>query len=640
MKRKSILMTIVALLFAGVVWGQNWNVGAIPTANVKDRDTIFFCLTTDSLYPIELGYDVAGKRLHPSYGDWSLVAKTSSSVTVADYNMDGTKNGGAGNAYRTVGSGVGGLVFQYKAKDEQCGLPVDGLFLVYVFILPDENNIVNPADTLLCYEKDNTAGITITFDNYFKEYKNLYAAAGLTATWKHGGSFPVPLNKIETYSLIDTLIVTLNKPKYTCGDTIVFKLGVQVDSSYVLSGKAVTLCPADTVGDLGKRTLKEIFGRTGVTYTISTITDPTIVWTSTTITVPEVPPRTVTIKKAKFDFTYKTCTTPATKTSSDTLYIVSGSPAPNSYWGKDTVIYCRDSSSLSVFKLYNDSAINYPNIPAAKPLLTGSNSYWHDRDLGTFAGLNSNTKTGKPSLDISPIEWGGKGTNVQLDIMRSSIGYNYLWRVDPGALSCFASATGVPDSGVIVVIIQDPALAQDYTAQACRGSYTPTKKFSLNQYTGLNVVWTPETSVALTANDSLNVAAIDYTTTLKYKYTLPKGCGPGGTGVFYIKVTDKIKVPKTKTVLYCIDKLPASINANDVLGVAVGNMTWEAALNGTAIGTVEGFEDTGILNVAQFVAKKGAHVNDVITFKTKDNEGCDVPDGTIVTIKFVDQPNF
>jgi hypothetical protein len=646
MKRKSIFLTIVAMLFAGIAWGQAWNEGTVPTgSHVDGRDTVFFCATTDSLYPLELGYDVSGRKLHPSYGDWSLIAKTSSSVKAVDYNMNSTKNGGAGNAYKTVNSGIGGLLFQYKANDEQCGLEVNDVFLTYVFILPDKNSTVNPSDTLLCYDENNNggSGTTIDFDDYFKEYINVYKAAGFTVDWKHGGSFTIKRDSVYNASLRDTLLISNASDKYTCGEEISFKLGVRVDSSYTLGPKALTLCTIDTVGDLGNRHPKDIFGRTGVTYEYSTLKGGAATWTDITI-------GGKTVAKGVFTFTYSTCK-PAPNhegESSDTLYLITESFAPNSYWDKDTITYCRDSASIDIFKLYFDSVIDYPNIPVGKPALTSTGSYWYDRDLGQTpipdAIGDYSTTTGYPSLKINPIGKNGKGTDVQMDIMKSNVAYNYLWRVDPAAFPCLTTSAGVPDSGTMVVIIHDPAVAQDYTAQLCNNSYESSGNgFDLNAYTGLNVKWIPVLSPALNTDNAtlpVNTPGKVYTGTYKYQYVLPPICGPGGTGVFYIKVTDKIKSPVSKTVKYCINKLPASINVNDVLGVAVDGLKWTVkradGIVVTPTGTVNaGFIADGILDISAYTNAHGAGQQTLLFEVDSATVDCGVSSSTKLTIQFV-----
>jgi hypothetical protein len=654
MKRKSILMTIVAVFFAGVTWGQNW-----PTSHgtgVVDSDTIFFCVRTDSLYPIELGYDVSGRRLHPSYGEWKLISKTDATVVAADYDL-GIPNGndGAGNAFKTVGSGVGGLLFEYLAQDKQCGLDLGEKFWVYVFILPDFHDIVNPGDTIICYEKGGSP-IDIKFDQTFDKYVDLYKAAGFTfgtSPWKHGGSFKIRKDSIATYSLSDTIVFATKPLEYTCGEPVVFKLVARVDSMVKLGPIALSKCTDDTLGDLGNRTPNEVFNRNsgGNYYTGNSGTDPitkltpftgALTGSYTTTINDSYGTRTVTTVWKAYRYHYRTCN-PADANEYadvyDTLYISDGSPAPNSYWGKDTIVYCRDTSAVDIFKLYYDSVMGYPSIPGAKPGLTQSSSYWRDRDLGQsyangrFPFPPYSTKDGKSSLGIEVTgtfsradtiaSYEKSGYSVNLDILKSNVAYHYLWTVDAAAFPCFTNKDGVPDSGTMVVILQDPAIAQDYTAQLCKSSYSG--GFNLNVYAGLNVTWQPVGSPALT-NNVLNVPSTSFGT-YKYKYSIPAKCGPGGDGVFYIKVGSNVKVPTSKEVKYCIDKLPASINLNDVLGVGIEPLTWSSS---DGLGTGDGFEtNAGTLDISKYVSSKGSKA-ETLTFVTNNAAACGV---NAVTLK-------
>jgi hypothetical protein len=638
MKRKSILMAIVAVLFAGAAWGQKIDWPSAHGSNVKASDTIYFCKRTDSQFPIELGYDVSGRRLHPSYGDWSLISKTSSSVQAADYVMvsgeAGTPgNGGAGNAYKTVGSGEGGLLFQYLSKDKQCGLLENEKYWVYVFILPEENNIVY-RDTMYCKA---SAGIkaTIDFKKTFKEYTDLYDKAGFTNLYKWGatnngtaGVHEVAIDVPNIIPVQDTLILGPNngKSKFLCGDTIIFKIDVIVKDSIALGPKRVGKCFDDTISLLKAMTLRELFGREGVPGTGYTET-AILPWTSAEVSA----------NRKLYTFTYNTCGTPATATIVDTLYLYKESPAPTNDWGKDTIVYCRLGNNPDIYALYGDAAMNYPLIPGAPPYLDESNSYWYDRDLGqtpfTFGPGAYGTKSKTSSIGIdpnvaTPAHWAvwAKTNVIDVNDLRSNIGYHYLWRVDPGALDCFTHG-GIADSGIMVLIVQDPAIAQDYTAQLCQSSYSTAGVFDLGAYSGLSVTWVG----APTITDGKITVANFQPGTYKYTYHVEPGCGSGGDGVFYVKVTNTVRT-SSKEVKFCVEKLPATINVNDVLGVGVMDLKW------TGLTAAEGFDETtGILDFSKYGA---AHPNDVIngkeiTLTTTNADKCGVASGTTVKINLV-----
>jgi len=239
-------------------------------------------------------------------------------------------------------------------------------------------------------------------------------------------------------------------------------------------------------------------------------------------------------------------------------------------WGWDTVKYCRTPGQLSIYDLYNDPDINYPLIPYAKPALAIGNSYWYDRGVtGTGSGpnpTNAGTKNGANSL---------VGTQVNLDNLKSNTGYHYLWRPDAGAFPCLIGQTShAIDSGYIVVILQDPAIAADYRAQMCLAYLV--NPFDLNVFTGLEGAdWKYSGTAIGTAGvlSSAELIALNQGTH-KLTYDLAATCGAGGRGVFYLKITPNVKVPASKTVTYCVEKLPSSINLNEVLGIVDTPVTW------------------------------------------------------------------
>jgi hypothetical protein len=630
MKRKSILMTIVAVLFAGMAWGQNgeaWpaagSFNTLPAGKVVGADTIFFCVRTDSLYPIELGYDVSGRRLHPSYGEWKLISRSSEAIVAYDYEL-GIPNGnaGAGNAFRTVGTGIGGLIFEYLAKDEQCGLDQGEKFLVYVFILPDFHDVVSPQDTMICYKTPNTS-ISIDFSSTFATTLDVYAKAGLTATWKNGGTFSVRSDSVASYSFSDTLNISGKPGVYTCGTPVIFNVGARVDSTHNLVGKSYAICDYDTIGDKGQRSPNAIFKRNvaNSSYLPAKISP----WDATDNSN----------KYKIYKFTYKPCPTvsnpsPTDVTINDTLYLLDG---PKGYWGVDTIIHCRNESSATVFKLFDGT-----NYGASKPSMDESNSSWNDRDLGQDKSNGRypyppySTTNGKSSLGIeftgtdradTIASYDISGYTMNFDIMNSNVAYHYLWKTV--GIGCLIDANGVPDSGKMVVILQDPAIAMDYTAQLCKGSYSTAGTFNLNVYTGLGVQWSAVNSPALTNNSILNVQTASLGT-FKYKYSIPADCGPGGDGVFYIKVGNKVKVPASKEVKYCISKLPAAINLNDVLGIGVEGLEWTSSESRTA--AVGFYYKAGTLDIAKYVGSKGSKA-ETLTFTIPANAGCGIGGSTL-----------
>jgi hypothetical protein len=640
MKRKSIFLTIVAVLFASVAWGQIAIPLPAPDSKVVDADTIYFCADGDSVYPIEFGYDVSGRQLHPSYGDWHLLGKTNSSVKVDDYDFNkSVKNGGAGNAYKGSGTGIGGILFEYTAKDKQCGLEVGQKFWVYVFVLPKETSPVTKSDTFICYATSGT--VTINFATVFKEYVDLYKTAGLSTTtapltprWVDGSFDPIRKDSIATYTLRDTLVIT-PKSGYTCGDSIPFLLTVKVDSIVRDTiAQGLTICAADTVGDLGTRGPNVFFKRnlpSGKYYT-----DDTYATESTKIS-PWGALGTPTSKGyylKKFYYKYTDCKA-KTRYIIDTLYLIpSDKYLADDSIGLSTVYPCRKPGTVPILSDELFKATSYSPKPVFS--LDNTDSYWTDmgtknKEITTSPNDDYGTKSSTTSLL--------NGHDLNFDDMRSNVGYYYMWNVDNSVHTCFVDEDGNPGWGTMRVIIQDPVVSQDYTAQLCKSSYTSGSQFDLNVYTGLDVKWHLNTK----GGTEIPAGQIQPDTmkrsTYKYVYEVPGGCGSGGTGVFYVKVSNGVKAPVNKKVLYCLEKLPASINLNDVLGVAIKGLKWNSlnSLDGD-----DGFDDTlGTLDVTKYIEEHKA-IPAVLSFDLTGNTGdlCGVSTSTKLVIEFVGSGSF
>jgi hypothetical protein len=617
MKRKSIFLTIVAIFFAGVTWGQ---LPAWPIAHgtdVKGSDTIFFCFRADSLYPIDLGTDVAGKVLSPNYGDWVLYTKTVGAFA-SDYSDDpSVKNEGAGNAFKVVQSSLGGFIFQYKVTNELCGLNANETFWSYVFILPDKNDGLQK-DTIVCPESGTNNKFSGTLGGAFKTELDIYLAAGFSYTWKHGGNYEIETTSDAYFAIKDTIVLSVPSTTtgYTCGGEIPVVFRISVKDIGQLETLKLGICATDTLStNYGLENPNIIFNRIiPGTYTPSTIGNGGWV-------------KVGNIYVKGFVFDYSDCDgNPQSVKDTLTLLKARGN------WGKDTITLCRDSATYSVFTLYYSDQIKYLNPDGyGKPVINEGSSHWYDRGIGKTA----------PNFDFGTIVPPGgtslNGYTINSEILKSNVGYHYLWRVD--GIECLISPLGDPDSGTIVFIQKDPAYAQDYTAQLCRDSYSTSKLFDLNAYTLLDVEWNhlSQHKGLLANNYEVNVFdSITYSTTFKYGYQLLPGCGPGGTGVFYLKVTDKVKAPQSRTVVYCYKRLPAGINANDILGIAVDGLAWTATENGTALGAADGFTGDGILDITKFASSRGADDGTEIVFEATTAADCGIPANVTVTVKLVD----
>jgi hypothetical protein len=616
MKRKSIFLTVVAVFLASVAWGQEWPKASEIGDGLKfvGADTIYFCAPLDSLYPIELGVDVLGKKLSPEFGDWSLYA-TTSGASINDYAFNVTiKNGGAGNAFRVVGSGIGGYIFQYVAKDEQCSLEPGEIFLSYVFILPD-NVSGGQVDSIKCKAADGTTA-TIKSENVFKKkYLGLYDTAKIEYEFTVKEFHNVRLDSVSVQTFTDKLIIKSPIPAgYTCGTDVPFTYRLTIVDTVILKSKGrIGICATDTVTAAGKTPYDYFDYGYPVTYSPATLAPGNVGWNTDA---------KGTWKR--FVGEYTNCKSTDKYYVYDTLFV----QGAQNNWGEDTVSICRVPNTLSIFSLY-DSADYSNKLPAAKWPLTESNSSWVDWGVSLWSNpVNYGTVHGYTSL---------KGTSVLIDSLKSNVGYNYQWFA--GGIECAFGPDGngilKPDSGVLVVYITDPFIAQDYTAQLCQTSYSAPYLFDLAKYTGISAEWKDDNNAPVSGN-LLDISKLG-ANTYKYHYSVPAStCGPGGKGVFYIKVAKKVKVSSSKTVVYCSKRLPASINLSDVLNVAVGDIEWKyygQDATGSPI-SVDGLSSDGYIDIDKFVKDSKNVGKTKFVFKVESG-GC-VSQGTTLTIEFLD----
>lgn len=545
MKFLSSLMVLAVLLFAKTSVAQTLNTW--PTAGLAVKsDTLYICADIDTIHPIELGYDVPGLRLHPSYGNWSLYA-ISDNASPNDYTVSNAKNGGAGNAFKVVGSGIGGYVFEYKAKNDQCGLNIGESFFVYVFIIPSLDMPI-AEDTLLCKQPLGST-LPIVINNYFP-YAELYNKAGMTATWDPAAFPAMPTDAVGTTVYTAQFTVSGPAGAVGCGSTGTFNYTVNVnDGDFTLAPITVNICEADTVGLLANRNPNVYFGRN-----VAGVYSPAIIggnWGAG-------------VQSKSYVFTYTDCLG-TSKTVTDVLTIAN-SPVDNN-WGRDTLLICRNQVANTV-ELYGLSQ-------GITPIsLLPTNSSWADRGIsGTLPlvhGPSGSSVFTSPSL----VNTADMGTNI---------GYNFLYRMDPSL--CFGG-----DSGLFILMLQDPFSAVDFRTQLCT-DYLATN-FNLASFTGIkNGTWsyvgTMSASVGAITGSELSSVQLNKmgNGTHKLSYSVPASCGSGGTGVMYIKIGGKVSIPASVAERYCKSTLPAIINVNEVIG-----------FSGVASGATNKWELTSVSN--------------------------------------------
>jgi hypothetical protein len=550
-----------------------------------------------------------------------LINRTSSSVSAVDYQFDiSKKNGGAGNAYKAVGSGIGGLLFQYESTDKQCGLLEGEKYWVYVFVLPNGSGTGVKADNFVCYDKNNTGGgVSVDFDDIFKDTVDLYTKAGFVWAWKTTGTKDYAaqtkrLDSVATYNFFDTLVITTAPKGYSCGTKIPFRFDLVIDSiARDTIGRGFAICASDTVDENGKRSPNHWFKRNLPKGKYKNFNGTTEV---TSIT-----PWPVGAKRQLFYYYYDKCPSgTVSKPIVDTLYLID--VLPDDSIGIDTVVYCRRTNDVSIV---DENIWGKASYPGLKPDLSESNSTWEDWGITQERGITDPDHYGTTTKVTSLTNH-----KLNLSIMRASIGYNYMWTIQ--GMDCFVDDKGKPGWGILTVILQDPYVAQDYTAQLCMNDIG---KFDLNTYTGLAVNWKWNDGSQLTGNAITPSAPAWVANTYKFNYEAggSDGCG-SGKGVFYVKITKNIKAPKSKSVKFCNEKLPATINLNDILGVGYSGLKWKYT-SGDNKWDSEVFDgDFGILDINKYVAKHKAIPATKVVFETTGAVDCGIPSGIKVEIDF------
>ncbi|MDR0558563.1 MAG: hypothetical protein LBG92_00145 [Prevotellaceae bacterium] len=598
MKRKSIFFTIVALLISGFAvkaqqvpltpptkdhwWdGNAWIQLNTLNTGLKTSDTIIFCSTLDSLYPVELGYDISNRKLSPQYGDWTLIAVTQPSATAADYQFGTAGNNGAGNAFKVVTSGVGGYVFQYLSNNSQCGLNPGEKYWVYVFILPDLSSAITKDTTVCPSNTPHTVNAAQHFTNSANtvNYDMLYKQAGLNLSWTLPSSANIKIDKVGIDTTVYFKFSIAPDPKYKCGLSDSLKYHVMVDSLNNLQYISKAICPQDTAGNPFVATL---FGRTvpgfygSLAVPIVRFRDiPSASWTPTPVIGGG------TGRKAAVTFNYTNCNGQSA-TVSDTL-VLRDSPTTK-YWGIDTAVQCRQPGvSYDLFSVYGN--------PNGKPTLTSTNAMW--AELGSM----QNGSLGNPPAGsfLPP-------STVVGDALNASVGYHYQWKIDGGA-NCFAG-----DSGRLVLILQDPFTLSDYRAQVCQ----KVPSVNLAEFTGVvGATYTSPTTGSGINGETLTIGTLTGTHVITVDKAAGAGsCGTASTSKLYLKITNSIKVPTAHTIKFCVSKLPKAINLFEVAGFYETSAgSWGVATpGGTGTSNVPTIPATGSIDVGSWNPSPGTYI--------------------------------
>lgn len=575
-------MLLVGLFFVKYAEAQALNTWPAASGLAVKSDTLYICADIHAIHPIELAYDIPGLRLHPNYGDWGLYA-ISDNASPNDYAVNNAKNGGAGNAFKVVGSGIGGYVFQYEAKSSQCGLNTGDLYFMYVFIIPSLSTPIS-VDTLLCKQADGKS-LAKVINNYFP-HAELYSKANIKAAW-NPSQFPV-MRTDSVGTMLYTADFTVSGPAgaLACGSTGKFDFTVSVtNADFTLKPISINICQADTVGVLGTRSPNVYFGR-NVAGTYS----PKVLggnWAATS---------------QSFVFSYVDCLGNV-KTVTDVLTM--GSAPDKHNWGRVTLTLCRNQVA-SEAELYS---LTQGITPIS---LLPTSSTWDDRGIsGTLPLVHGPSGA---SVFNSP-------SSINTEDMGANIAYNFLYRVDPSL--CFGG-----DSGLFILMLQDPFTAVDFRTQLC-ADYLGTD-FDLASFTAVkdgtwSYVGAMASSVGLITKSLLKGSQL--TTmgvgTHKLQYEVAAGCGGGGVGIMYMKIGGKVSIPASVTERYCKKTLPAVINVNEVIGfsgLASGDINkWvltnvsngAVGLDATALAAAQAYFNpaTGVFDLTKATGDMSAKLN-------------------------------
>lgn len=604
--KKSILnylLAVVAVCFAGISMAQNPWPTTLPLGTPSD--TMFFCSSPDSLYPVEFGYDIAGKYLSPSYGDWELYAVTGAQPV--SYDFGANKNGGAGNTFRVVGEDYGGYVFRYTSNNDQCGLDDGDEYFIFVFIMPDLATTVTQGDTVCRVPAGNHA---VTYANNFI-HKDLYAKAGFTLTFNPTG-FTQSIDAKGIFVHTSDFTLTPNPHgNYNCGYTGQLKYTVTViDSIDNWVGKILDLCPEDTIGGAATRSLKTLLGRNFVSANYSLTNGGT----QNIITIADLANWGTLPAKKEIYLNYVDPCTGTAKVVVDTVHM--GRSFPDDFHGQDTITLCRRDSIGDLYDIYDMST------KFGVPHLAKSSFDWTDWGITGQNPINYMTHSGLSSLI--------NHKDINLKDMFSETYYHYNWTVlDP---TCFQG-----DSGRIVLYLQDPIIASDYRLQMCN-SYAGI--FDFNAFINISgASWSDGNDNPISGTlTAAEVAALPLGVS-EFKYSLNDLCS-SGSAVFYIKKTKNPVISTSVVEKYCIAYAPSKVNLNDVLGF-VDAGTW-AITSATKFGggsvTIPATHlntATGVLDVASVKALLGIPAGvDAEVVLTMTNTGSCAPSTATVKLVF------
>lgn len=607
---KRILLSCLTLLFA-LTFANAQKIepnspisGNAPTGADAPAKTAYLYICKDDVRPIDLGLDVLGVHTDPNKGQW----KDSYPGNLAASG----KYDAESNVFKTIDAGVGVYVFDFiSLSDQYCGFDIGQYMRVYIVILP---NFASEELTEVALCAHPTAS-TLTSKNpsdYIPAYlKTLLAQAGLTPSVKGAPAVntfdQVIVNpntytaKQQPYKYEATFEITgwqANNAHtdltYTCSKEFKVVLAVTAVEELVASptiAASANLC----VTDLASKTAVDpwkLFNRKKLAGDSYTFNSSTISQGSTF----DLSALTVGGSPYSFTYNYKNCAGVSQTAIVDVL-----------------TIDAKDSKNIQ-------TPVNYVMCKPNEPLDMPGLSYLFDKGKTTganlsgltvhweYKGVDGSMSSGyaDPSFDNATIV-----SAVYKNKLATNQPYHYEYYVDASEVDCYAGSTGL-----LIIKAKEGSNANDGRIQVCQG--TPTDVY-VNNLLGLegSPTWGPDpapTGYPLYDGTGKVIKVLGDTKPSTYKYTFASAaddCG-ASSGVFYVKVTPNVLVPKTITETYCTETLPETVDLNYILGAYVGG-TWTVTTPGT-LAAKYFTPATGVFNIALFVRENPSVTQLVFNF--------------------------
>lgn len=615
MKRKSILFSLMLMLavFVGTTTFAQISTNVWPTthpSNLAKADSIYFCQYTDTIFPLELGYDVRGLNLAPSYGTWSHIASYSdgeAGQTV--YNKDvKVSKVAAGNVFNVLNI-PGAHLFQYQSLSEQCGLAQNDVLWVYIFVLPSYPSGKAYGDTVVC-KKAGEVDLTGKNPLYSFVHKELFNKADIDITTtdvfapgKHDQNVLLDTTYEFTFKATPRAGSGALNPKRGFKNCLVnfkFEYNLKIKDDNKPEGRVGFIC--STLDNHKTDPIYKI-PVDGVLGYSNAFTPDSVQKLDKVVGLKYKLPNGDEFDYALVTVPYKDCDG-NNATYTDTIVFLDKDISNNERESNKVGPICIEGGGL-------DALDNF--IPAASASTVHTWEYW---------GITGATKvTGSPAADIFV-----NSLNVDKALMDPGTEYYFRYYFDKtgNILSdCFEGSYGQ-----LILSGIHRFVPKDYRVQLCTkdGNSPPKGIINFELFTGLKGAdWKTLSAVAVADPSSVEVSGYGVH---KYFYEYPNitGCG-GGKGVFYVKMSDKTAIASEFTELFCTKRHGEVINVNELIGY-YGGGTWslDDSNQGASVDCTAEFDPaTGQFKLTEAKKKFAAVTNSATTIEftfTLDKPTC------------------